>query len=75
MQELARTADQVKLTALRAALEAGGVNAEVFDAAAGALWRQVIPVRLMVADDDLSRARLLLAQAGFHRAGDNDWDT
>ena len=69
MQELARTADQVKLTALC------GVKAEVFDAAAGALWRQVIPVRLMVADDDLQRARIVLGQAGFHRAGDNDWDT
>jgi hypothetical protein len=51
------------------------VKAEVFDAAAGALWRQVIPVRLMVADDDLQRARIVLGQAGFHRAGDNDWDT
>jgi hypothetical protein len=28
----------------------------------------------MVADDDLARARRLLADAGFRRAGDNDWD-
>jgi hypothetical protein len=74
MQELVRTTEQVKLTALRAVLAAGGVEAEVFDDAAGALWRQVIPLRLMVADDDLARARRLLADAGFRRAGDNDWD-
>jgi hypothetical protein len=74
MQELARTVDQVKLSALRAALEAGGVKAEVFDAAAGALWQRAIPLRLMVADEDLARARRLLSEAGFHHAQDNDWD-
>ncbi len=74
MQELARTTDQVKLGALRAALAADGVASEVFDIAAGALWRQVIPLRLMVADDDIARARRVLADAGFRHAADNDWD-
>jgi hypothetical protein len=75
MEELARTTDQVKLGALRAALAAAGIESQIFDTAAGALWRQVIPFRLMVANDDLARARRVLADAGFRHAADNDWDS
>lgn len=74
MKVLARTTDPVKLSALRAALADGGIASEVFDTAAGALWRGVIPVRLMVDDADLAASRRVLAAAGFRPAGDGDWD-
>jgi len=74
MQELARTTDMIKLSALRAALESAGVAAEIFDGAAGALLQAAIPLRLMVADADRRRADQALRDAGFHRAADNDWD-
>ncbi|HEY5071614.1 MAG TPA: DUF2007 domain-containing protein [Caulobacteraceae bacterium] len=74
MKELARTTDAVKLSALRSVLDEGGVAALVFDGAAGALWRGVIPQRLMVGDADLPRAKRLLSEAGFRLAGDGDWD-
>jgi hypothetical protein len=68
------TTDQVKLGAVRALLAGEGVASEVFDQAAGALWRSVIPLRLMVADGDQDDARRVLRQAGFVEAKDGDWD-
>ncbi|HEY2483081.1 MAG TPA: DUF2007 domain-containing protein [Caulobacteraceae bacterium] len=74
MIALVTTTDQVKLGAMRALLAGEGVACEVFDQAAGALWRAVIPLRLMVADDDAATARRVLRQAGFVEAADGDWD-
>ena len=68
------TTDQVKLGAVRALLAGEGVASEVFDQAAGALWRSVIPLRLMVSDADADNARRVLRQAGFVEARDGDWD-
>ena len=68
------TTDQVKLSAVRALLASEGVASEAFDSAVGNLWRAVIPLRLMVADDDADPARRVLRQAGFVEARDGDWD-
>lgn len=74
MIALLTTIDQVKLSAIQALLADEGIEAEVFDAAAGALWRAVIPMRVMIAEGDLARARRALKEAGFSQAGDGDWD-
>ena len=68
------TTDEVKLGAVRALLAGEDVASEVFDQAAGSLWRAVIPMRLMVADKDADSARRILRQAGFVEAKDGDWD-
>jgi hypothetical protein len=74
MLALLTTTDAVKLSAARAALAGAGVGSEVFDAAAGALWRALIPMRLMIDDADLAAARRALHDAGFAPAADGDWD-
>jgi hypothetical protein len=74
MIALLTTTDAIKLSAARAALAGAGVESLVFDAAAGALWRAIIPQRLMIDDDDLARARQALHTAGFAPAADGDWD-
>ncbi len=74
MIALLTTTDAIKLGAAQAALAGAGVASEVFDGAAGALWRAVIPMRLMIADDDQARARRALFDAGFAEASDGDWD-
>ncbi|MEO8925533.1 MAG: DUF2007 domain-containing protein [Caulobacteraceae bacterium] len=74
MIALITSTDTVKLSAIQALLRDEGVEAELFDAAAGALWRAIIPMRVMIADDDLPRARRALREAGFHEARDGDWD-
>ncbi len=68
------TTDAVKLSAARALLSAENIASNVFDTAAGGLWRQIIPLRLMVDEDDLARARWVLRGAGFNEAADGDWD-
>ena len=68
------TTDEVKLGAVRALLAGEGVASEVFDRAAGSLWRAAIPMRLMVGDNDANDARRILRQAGFVEAKDGDWD-
>ena len=68
------TTDEVKLGAVRALLAGESVESEVFDRAAGSLWRAVIPMRLMVADEDADAARRILRLAGFVEAKDGDWD-
>ncbi len=74
MIEILRTTDPGKLSAAQALLADGGVQALIFDAAAGALWRGVIPQRQMIADEAADEAARLLRQAGFRRATDGDWD-
>ena len=68
------TVDAVKLTAVLSVLADAGVAAEVFDSAAGGLWRSIIPMRLMIDDADDAPARRALREAGFIEAGDGDWD-
>lgn len=74
MLALLATADRVKLGAVEALLRSAGVACEVFDTAAGALWARIIPLRLMIADEDAGRARRVLREAGFVEAGDGEWD-
>jgi len=74
MIALLTTTDLVKVSAVRALLAGGGVNCETFDTATGNLWAAIIPVRVMVANDDRDRARRLLREAGFVEARDGDWD-
>jgi hypothetical protein len=74
MLALLTTTDAIKLSAVQAALADAGVRSEVFDRAAGALWRAVIPMRLMIDDDDQARARRALFDVGFVEAADGDWD-
>ena len=74
MIALLTTIDPVKLSAVRALLTGEGISSEVFDAAAGALWRAVIPMRLVVGEADADDARRVLRQAGFIEAADGDWD-
>jgi hypothetical protein len=71
---LLTTTDAIKLGAVRALLSSQGIATEEFDSAAGALWRSIIPLRLMVAEADADGARALLREAGFVAAGDGDWD-
>ena len=68
------TTDAVKLSAVQAVLADAGVAAEVFDSAAGGLWRAIIPMRLMIDDADEASARRALREGGFVEAGDGDWD-
>jgi len=68
------TVDAVKLTAVLSVLAEAGVSAEVFDSAAGGLWRSIIPMRLMIDQADDAAARRALREAGFVEAGDGDWD-
>jgi hypothetical protein len=63
--ELARTADPVRLSVLRAALTDAEIDHRVFDAGAGGLWQAAIPVRLMVREDDLELARRVIIQLGL----------
>ncbi len=71
---LMTTTDAIKLSAAQALLAGEDVACEVFDGQAGSLWRAIIPLRLMVGDDDALRAKRILRQAGFVEAGDGDWD-
>jgi hypothetical protein len=68
------TTDPIKLSAIQALLGAESVETTVFDTAAGGLWRAIIPMRLMVDENDLPRARWALRAAGFVEAADGDWD-
>lgn len=68
------TIDRVKLSAAQALLRAEAIDFQVFDTAAGGLWTAIIPIRLVVDDKDLSRAKWALRGAGFVEAADGDWD-
>ena len=65
MIELARTADPVRLSALRAALTDADIDHVAFDTGAGGLWQAAIPVRLMVREEDLELAQRLIAELGL----------
>ena len=66
MKELLRTNDVVKLSWLQALLADGGIDALVLDQHTSILEGSAgaIPRRLMVAEDDYSRATRLLPDAG-----------
>jgi hypothetical protein len=68
------TIDAVKVTAVQALLAGTKVESQVFDNAAGGLWRAIIPLRLMIDEADAPRARWTLRAAGFVEAADGDWD-
>jgi len=74
MMTLLQTTDALKVTAVDALLRGEGIACETFDTAAGSLWRAIIPIRVMVAQEDHGRARRILREAGFVEAGDGDWD-
>ncbi len=71
---LLATKDPVKLSAIKAVLARAGVGFQVFDSAIGDLLSAAIPVRLMVAENEMEAARTALWQAGFTKAKDGDWD-
>jgi hypothetical protein len=74
MMTLLQTTDALKITAVGALLRGAGIPFETFDTAAGSLWRAIIPIRVMVDEDDHDHARQVLREAGFIEAGDGDWD-
>lgn len=72
MVELIRTNEPVLLSWLTAALAADGIEAVVLDTHASIIEGSIsaIPRRLMVADEDLFRARHVLAEAERLMASD-----
>jgi hypothetical protein len=65
MVEVERTLDPVRLSVVRSVLGDAGIEAFLFDSAAGALWSGAIPTRVMVLEDDLELALRAIAQAGL----------
>ena len=65
MKELLRTNDTVRLSWLQALLGAAGIETVVFDRHTSIIEGSIgaIPRRLMVPDEELARARDLLAAA------------
>ncbi len=74
MIALLTTTDPVKLSAAQAILLGAEIESAVFDRAAGTLWTSIIPQRLMVAAEDVPKARRALAEARWVAASDGDWD-
>jgi hypothetical protein len=66
MRVVATSNDLVRLSFLTALLADAGIPAILFDAHASAMDGSIgaVPRRLMVANDDYSRARRVLAEAG-----------
>jgi hypothetical protein len=71
---LLTTTDAIKLGAVQSRLAGEGVATEVFDGHAGRLWGAIIPLRLMVDEADLARAKRILREGGFVEASDGEWD-
>ncbi len=67
MREVVRTNDMVLISALEALLTAAEINHMVADGYISALEGSigVLPRRILVVDDDVTRARRLLREAGF----------
>lgn len=67
MRELLRTNDIVLVSAVEALLNGAAIGHLVLDQNMSVIEGSlgVLPRRLLVADDDLSAARLLLTQAGL----------
>jgi hypothetical protein len=62
--ELARFENRIEAELARLTLEAEGVDAVLFDADMHSFgWGPMIPVRLMVLDDDVSDAREILSES------------
>ncbi len=74
MIALLTTTDPVKLSAAQAILMGADIESAVFDRAAGTLWTSIIPMRLMVANEDAPRARRALTEARWVAASDGEWD-
>ncbi len=66
MQELVRTNDTVRLSWLQAALASAGIEVFVLDSYTSIMEGSIgaIPRRLMVRDQDESRARAVLKEIG-----------
>ena len=66
MQEVLRTNDVVKISWIQALLADAGIEAVVLDAHTSILEGSIgaIPRRICVADEDVGRARAVLADAG-----------
>jgi hypothetical protein len=66
MQILVRSNDPVRLSFLLCLLRDAGIEADILDSQISAVEGSIgaFPRRLVVADDDLSRARRILADAG-----------
>lgn len=64
MVELVRTNDPVQISLLMGRLAEAGIEAVVFDGHASAIEGSIgiLPRRIMVIDDDLERARAVLAE-------------
>ncbi len=67
MRELLRTTDPVTISWATATLEAEGIGAFVFDRHTSLIEGSVMAItqRVMVADEDYSRARRLMRECGF----------
>ena len=61
--ELARFDNRIQAELARLNLEAEGIDAILFDAEMSSFgWGPMMPIRLMVLDDDVAEARALLAR-------------
>ena len=59
--ELARFENRIEAELARLNVEAGGIDAVLFDAEMASFgWGPMMPIRLMVLDEDLEEARQLL---------------
>ena len=65
MVELERTMDPIRLSVMRSVLTDADIQHFVFDDRTGAILQGVIPVRLMVHEDDVELARRAIAGAGL----------
>lgn len=76
MKELTRSNDQVMLSWITAELRARGIACDVLDQHASVLDGSVIAIqrRVMVDDDDLEAAKVVLAEAERIAAGEPDGD-
>jgi hypothetical protein len=76
MKELLRTTNLVELSWTEAVLRDAGIDCLVLDTHMSVLEGSlaIIPRRLMVADDDLSRARRILADSAHDMAPGADGD-
>lgn len=69
------TTDPVKLSAVQAVLVQAGLSPRVFDRAMSGLYgRALVPLRLMLEENQVPAARLAMRGAGFSEAADGDWD-
>jgi hypothetical protein len=64
VRELLRTGDIVRLSFLEALLADAGIDSIVLDRNTGSVFLGAVEPRLMVADEDFSRARWLVANQG-----------